>query len=317
MSTEHETRTPAPAPVQGPQAQSATTGGSSPARQSLRGKSYAEGALMLKPDPAASAEPPALWERGPGAVVQREGDPAAAPNADAPGATAPPAPVMQGGQRNPEPTAAAPEAPAAVTGEIAVDASATDVANRALEAMRSGTTIEQNTRARIVAGTHRLAYLEDLAVDPQSETLLRGWGHDPARFTVKLNPWTGARMIIQNNAAGFATGQNIVGSRAQPVSFWRTTLLCHEVSHIIHGDGSAAANTFERYKGEFRAYWVAGFHDVSNLSRRARQIKDHILRNYPILKGRYDSDAAFKRQVDAHTAPDAGDNLTNAPAGTR
>ncbi len=271
------TKSPTPAPEPAASAANTDAAASSTARQSVRGLSYQNGTQALRPGAETTSAPP----------------------------------VMRDGQRNPESTVR-PAAPVpAVTGEVTVNAAGTDVANRALAAMATGTPIERNTRARVVAGTHRLAYLEDLTVDPNSTTLLRGWGYDSTQYTVKLNPWTRAQMIVQNNAAGFATGTNIVGSRAQSEAFWRTTLLCHEVNHIIHGDESAAANSIERYRGEFRAYWVAGFHTVANLDDRARQIKAHLLRDYPALNARYTAEAAFRALVDAHTRPAATDNLDN------
>jgi hypothetical protein len=248
-------------------------------RQNLRSSSYGEAQVMLKPAPQGVEH----------AHVHSHAVEPAAQTQAAPSATV----------------------ATAFAGEVRVDASGSDVANRALAAMATGTAIEQNTRARIVAGVHKIAYLQDLAVHPDNLDICRRSGVDPSQFTAKINPWNGQTMLVQNNAAGFATGNNIVGSRTASLSFWRTTLLCHEVSHIIHSDGDTAADSFDRYKGEFRAYWVAGFHTVADLADRARQIKEHLLRTYPLMRSKYGTDTAYKRQVDAHLQPDRGDNLDN------
>jgi hypothetical protein len=249
-----------------------------PALAALRGATYEEGTSALKPGAAQSTSA---------------------------------APLMRDGQKNADSTVKPPAPVPAATGLIVVDDKATDVANKALVEMKTGTPIQKNTAARIVAGTHKLAYLEDLAVDPKSDELLAKWGYDKASFTVKLDPWTGGQMIVQNNAAGFAVGNNIVGSRSQSVDFWKNTLLCHEVSHIANNDNATDASSFERYKGEFRAYWVGGFQKIADEADRAKQVRAHVLRDYVLFKSKYDSDAAFKAKVDAHVKPDASDNLDN------
>ena len=47
-----------------------------------------------------------------------------------------------------------------------------------------------------------------------------------------------------------------------------------------------------------------------DLDDRAAQIRAHLLRDYPAIKGRYDTDAAFKAKVDGYTRPDA--NVLNS-----
>lgn len=276
----HDNQVSTHVPAQANTGEPATAGWRSALKTQLRGMSFRDAQVMLKPEEGESTQ---------------EG----------------PAPTdVQEGQRNPA-LSGGPATPVAVTGEITIDASGSDVANQALVAMETGSTIEQNTRTRIVAGTHKLAYLEELAVHPDSEAICRRYGRDHTQFTVKLDPWTGAQMFIQNNAAGFAIGQNIVGSRAQSLAFWRTSLLCHEVNHIVNGDPDTAPDSFERYAGEFRAYWVAGLHTVADLDDRAAQIKTHLLGAYPLLRNKYDTDRTFKGQVDGHTRPASTDNLDN------
>ena len=98
------------------------------------------------------------------------------------------------------------------------------------------------------------------------------------------------------------------GFKASPVARWKGSLV-HETSHALNKDTKHAGDSFDRYKGEFRAYWVAEYRGVANLGVRAQQIKAHILGDYPQLKNRYNADAAFKAQVDGHTRPDG--NVTN------
>jgi len=110
---------------------------------------------------------------------------------------------------------------------------------------------------------------------------------------------------------GFAIGSNLVGARASPVARWKT-LLCHEVNHILHNDNGTDDASIERYKGEFRAYWIAEFAGVADLALRATQIRTHLIRTYASIRSRYKTDPAFAVLVDAHLAPAAGDNVTNA-----
>ena len=66
----------------------------------------------------------------------------------------------------------------------------------------------------------------------------------------------------------------------------------------------------EKFKGEFRAYWVTEYRGVEDLDERARQIREHILGGYPVIKAAYDSDPEVRAAIDAYNRPEG--DLTNA-----
>lgn len=121
-----------------------------------------------------------------------------------------------------------------------------------------------------------------------------------------LHPTTGVAMILPKNAVGFAQDGAVFGNRNQSLDSWKITLV-HEVNHARNPD--TTAGTVDRYKSEFRAYWVADFRGVSDLDDRARQCKAHILADYPELGTLYANNATARGQIDAHTRPDG--NLDN------
>lgn len=106
--------------------------------------------------------------------------------------------------------------------------------------------------------------------------------------------------------------------------------LVHECSHILvadygeHPGTSTDAGSFDRYRDEFRAYFVephGGFAGLTGAARAAA-IKTHLVGTsattggYPDLRAAYWAGTVatntFRQQVDAHTAPD-GFNLNNSP----
>ena len=108
--------------------------------------------------------------------------------------------------------------------------------------------------------------------------------------------------------------------------------LVHECSHILvkdYGEHSATgtnAASFDRYRDEFRAYFVephGNFEGITDPTARATAIKDHlvgtsaaVVSSYPELHAAYWAQPlatnTFHQQVDGHTRPD-GFNLTNSP----
>ena len=106
--------------------------------------------------------------------------------------------------------------------------------------------------------------------------------------------------------------------------------LVHETSHILvkdygeHPGTATDSSSFDRYRDEFRAYFVEPHGNFDGLVGAARvaAIRTHLVGTsataggYPDLRGAYWALPAatntFKQQVDAHTAPD-GFNLTNSP----
>jgi hypothetical protein len=188
------------------------------------------------------------------------------------------------------------------------------VIEQALDQMRASTeVIERNTAGEVDSGRIVARYIEDCPVDPDSDALLDGWGIDKTQFIVRLHPATNERMVIQTNADGTQSGNYIFIARGATVDRARDILI-HEVNHAmrLHEAGHTdAANSFERYKDEFQAYWVAEFRNVRDLDDRARQIRTHVLGAYPALRARYDTDEDFKELVDNYTRPDA--NVLNSP----
>ena len=106
--------------------------------------------------------------------------------------------------------------------------------------------------------------------------------------------------------------------------------LVHETSHILvkdygeHPGTATDAASFDRYRDEFRAYFVEphGNFDGRVGADRVAAIRTHLVGTsataggYPDLRAAYWALPAatntFKQQVDAHTAPD-GFNLDNSP----
>lgn len=104
----------------------------------------------------------------------------------------------------------------------------------------------------------------------------------------------------------------------------------HEASHILvasygeHPGTTTNASSFDRYKDEFRAYWIEPVGRWAKLKPdddKAEAIKKHLVGTsatdtnaYADLQKRYwnPANAAFKAQVDAHKRPD-GFNLKNSP----
>jgi hypothetical protein len=170
--------------------------------------------------------------------------------------------------------------------------------------------IDRNTANHILAGDIIAYYTEDLQQPADINAVVAAAGLDPALFTVYLEPPDNTNnMLVQLNAEGFRLHgtSKIFGLRNLPLARWKT-LLVHETNHAINrGDHPGAS--FEEYKNEFRAYWVAEYRGVINLDIRAQQVRAHILGGYPLLNNRYNNDAAFRTQVDGHTRPEG--NVTN------
>ncbi|MEW5958058.1 MAG: hypothetical protein AB1801_10065 [Chloroflexota bacterium] len=168
--------------------------------------------------------------------------------------------------------------------------------------------VDRNTAQRLLNGDTTAYYMEDLSQPPNVNDLVTGYGLDPTVFTIYLEPpGNTAHMIVQTNAQGFRRRgtSKIFGLRSLSLSRWQTVLV-HETNHARNPDPTTPV---ERYKSEFRAYWVAEYRGVADLDQRAREIKTHILRDYPQIKAPYDSNRAVKRAIDAHTRPEG--NVTN------
>ena len=167
-----------------------------------------------------------------------------------------------------------------------------------------------------------------------SASLVRTRGEDPATTAYYFYGLT------QNNTHRFGPntvgtvdgdtiivrGKNRLGFR-QPRNEIISTF-AHEASHILvsaygeHPATDTSASSFDRYKDEFRAYWIEPVGPWSRMragDRKARAIKRYIVgrranatTGYPQLRNRYWTDATFRGQVDGHRRPD-GFNLSNNP----
>jgi hypothetical protein len=165
--------------------------------------------------------------------------------------------------------------------------------------------IEQNTARQLADGTITVFYMEDCAHPPNEAAILAAQHPplDPAVWTVLVHPREHTNMLVQRNFVGFqpdAYRGDIFGQRALSVDRWRT-LLIHETNHARN---AVPGNVLERYRSEFRAYWVAEFAHISDLDERARQVRQHILADYPPIRAAYDSDPATKTAIDGITRPD-------------
>ena len=190
-----------------------------------------------------------------------------------------------------------------------------DVVQDALTALRaSADATDRNTAKAIDAGTMSVRYMEDLTVDPNSDALLDGWGFDKTKLIVRLCP-NGEQRVLQRNFEGAAHDdcgtEWLFVSKTVTVTRMRQ-ILVHETNHAMRLDEGPrpATDSFDRYKDEFQAYWIAEFRGVADLDARAGQVRQHILRDYPPLGARYNTDNAFKALVNGHKRPDG--NVLNS-----
>jgi hypothetical protein len=130
----------------------------------------------------------------------------------------------------------------------------------------------------------------------------------------------GNTVLVRGRRAGgdWQTNENVMGA------------LVHETSHILvkdygeHPGTATDSASFDRYRDEFRAYFVEPHGNFEGRvgADRVAAIRTHLVGTsataggYPDLRAAYWALPAatntFKQQVDAHTAPD-GFNLDNSP----
>lgn len=178
-----------------------------------------------------------------------------------------------------------------------------------LKLSQSDQKIDRNTARQLAEGHVQAFYYEDLAhpTDP-IEDLLAGYGiaaAEAAKYTIYLHPITKAEMVVQKNFTGSRHGTAIFGSRKHRVEDW-ALLLVHEANHVVN---PPVKNILDKYKSEFRAYWVAEFREISNLNERAKQVKKNILHDYVDIRDAYNKDLDVKVAIDAYTRPEG--DLTN------
>ena len=166
----------------------------------------------------------------------------------------------------------------------------------AAELSQSGDILDRNTARQLAQGNVIAHYYEDLAQPSDVDAKLRGWGLPTAVYTVYLHPVTGDEMVVQKNSEGslnVSSGSHLFMKRSMPLARAKE-ILVHEVNHAINPHVTATTDALERYKTEFRAYWVAEYRSVTDLDERARLVREHILSLYPIIKTEYDAKPAVK-----------------------
>jgi len=244
--------------------------------------------------------------------------------------------------------AAAPAAPAA--GQAAAEAIAAETVTRIDTQIQEMAKDKDNATVRNTAGlfagaSPRLRFTP-MTPRSDSETIRTARGQTAGSvvyfFTGTTQPALGATpgtppagtLEKRPTVVGTIQGDTVV-IRGQSGGAWRTPedlkgTLIHEGSHILlksygeHPGTSTDASSFDRYKDEFRAYFVEQFGsyaETKDLDKRAAKIKRHLVgdsladtRGYPLLRTAYWTppvDNPFRVAVDAHKRPD-GFNLTNS-----
>jgi hypothetical protein len=249
------------------------------------------------------------------------------------------------------PAPAAPAAPAA-PGQAAAEAIAVETVTRidkAIDEMAKATDnpTVSNTAALLRGPTPRVRFTP-MTPRSDSEAIRTARGQAAGSvvyfFTGTTQPPLGAApanppagtLEKRPNVMGTISGDNLVIIRGRDAGgTWRTEedikgTLVHESSHILvkaygeHPGTKTDASSFDRYKDEFRAYFVEQFGPYAgekDLDKRAGMIKRHLIgtsltdtKGYPLLRNAYWTKPAgdkFRTDIDNHKRPD-GFNLTNS-----
>jgi hypothetical protein len=253
-----------------------------------------------------------------------------------------------------EPAQAAPGAPAAakVPGQAAAEADAAETVTRidkAIDVMAktNDNPTVKNTSQLVRGPTPRVRFTP-MTPRSDSETIRAARGQaagsvvyfftgttQPALGATPANPPAGTlekRPTVMGTIRGDATiiirGRDTGGDWRTEEDFKHT--LIHECSHILvkaygeHEGTKTDAASFDRYKDEFRAYFVqqfGTFAEEKDLDKRAAKIKKHLIgtsladtQGYPLLRNAYwtlPAGGQFRVDIDNHKRPD-GFNLTNS-----
>src|SRR5262249_37584885 len=143
----------------------------------------------------------------------------------------------------------------------------------ALALQASPAAVDQNTARRLADGTLPVYYIEDLAHARDEADVLRNQGLSATDWMVLVHPTTGTSMLIQRNADGFQQ-DGLFGLRSSSVDAWRI-IMVHEVNHAVNHDSATSSDGFDRFKAEFRAYWVSDYGRIADLDARARACREH------------------------------------------
>lgn len=232
----------------------------------------------------------------------------------------------------------------------AANAEATDTSKRITavfqEMLRSTNAIVRNTAQLYTGSSPRMSWtpMTRRSDSAAIATQLGTTGTREYFFTGLTQPaWTpgsppppGTR-VFEPAVGGTIDGNTalIRGRDTSGVAYPDTVLksmLVHETSHVLvksygeHPDTATDSGSFDRYKDEFRAYFVDPFDTRFAGLRpdaRATAIRTHLVGTsatspnpathaYADLQRSYWGSAAFRTQVRAHTRPD-GLNLTSSP----
>jgi hypothetical protein len=211
-----------------------------------------------------------------------------------------------------------------------------DSARQAL--LTSDNPTERNT-GQLFAGPKPRLTCTPMTLRSDSAAILAARGKTPGSqayyFTGTVQePWDGVAAVP---AGTFAFGPTMVGTisgdeirirgKAADGS-WRSDddlrgTMVHESSHVLvraydtFPQSKPDAGSFDRYKDEFRAYWVETRGKFVGLAPedKWKAIRDHLVGGvaYPELAAEYaKAGGTFETQVNAHHAPE-GYNLTNSP----
>lgn len=250
---------------------------------------------------------------------------------------------------------AAPPAPAVPAAVQAVQADAAEGRRRlgltVQELLRSGDPTERNTGGLFTGANPRIAYTT-MTLRSDSDQIRVALSRPAATsafyfYGPTQQPWAGGPTIPAGTVEFGPTTLGTIDLAPVPPQVvirvkyggaWRDQsdlkqTFVHESSHILQASYNELPQTttnaasFDRYRDEFRAYWVADFSNVPANQRwkqiRRQLVGDHAappVNGYPDLQNRYwgtnaagtGSDPAFRAQVDGYHQP-VGFNLTNSP----
>jgi hypothetical protein len=253
-----------------------------------------------------------------------------------------------------EPAQAAPGAPAAakVPGQAAAEADAAETVTRIDKAIDVMARTDDNptvkNTSQLLRGPTPRVRFTPMTPRSDSETIRTARGQAAGSvvyfFTGPTQPALGATPATPP-AGTLEKGPNVMGTIRGDATIiirgrdtgggWRTEedfkhTLIHECSHILvksygeHEDTKTDAASFDRYKDEFRAYFVQQFGpyaEEKDLDKRAAMIKRHLIgagladtQGYALLRTAYWTLPAgdkFRTDIDNHKRPD-GFNLTNS-----
>ena len=172
--------------------------------------------------------------------------------------------------------------------------------------------IDRNTAIQLLHGNITAYYIEDLLQPKDVDNFTLKQNYNPKENTFYFIPPENTElMLASKDVAGFqGVHGNIFVRRTNSIDVCKDVLV-HETNHALNVQTTtySGPEIIERYKSEFRAFWVAGFRHVTNEDLKAKHLKNEILDKYAIIKKYYDTDPDVKTAIDNYTRPDG--NLIN------